>query len=183
MANLEASGRAVSRRSLIGTAGGGAAVIAFIALGVGHSARTAAAQDDAVGDAWAAAWSSGDVEQVAAVFAPDGIYEDVPSETISEGSAEVMTWAQGYFDAFTEVAQSVVSWNAFPGGAVAEWLVEGTHRETGNQVSFRGVSIFQLANGKIQRESAYYDNGTFFTQIDGTCGELVDGTPISTPLA
>ena len=166
-------GRGVSRRGLLGSSAGGAAVAAFVALGVGHSVRSAAAQDDAVGDAWAAAWSSGDVERVAAVFTPDGVYEDVPSETIAEGSDALKGWAQSYFDAFTEVAQSVVSWNTIPGGAVAEWLVEGMHRESGNAVSFRGVSVFVLADGKIRRETAYYDNGTFVTQTDGVCGTPV----------
>jgi steroid delta-isomerase-like uncharacterized protein len=145
----------------------------LVAMVAGSSVRPAAAQDEALGDAWAAAWSSGDVEQVAAVFAPDGVYEDVPSETISEGADALKEWAQGYFDAFTEVAQSVVSWNEIPGGAVAEWLVEGTHRESGNAVSFRGVSMFELADGKIRRETAYYDNGTFVAQTGGRCGTPV----------
>ena len=92
-----------------------------------------------------------------------------------------MAWAQGYFDAFTEVRQSVVSWTEIPGGAVAEWQVEGTHRETGNAVSFRGVSIFELANGKIQRETAYYDNGTFVAQTGGTCEVPEGGVPVATP--
>ena len=178
MCELGMNGRGVSRRGLIGTAGSGVAVAAFVAVGAGNSVRPAAAQDDAVGDAWAAAWSSGDVEQVAAVFASDGVYEDVPSETIAEGADALKEWAQGYFDAFTEVAQSVVTWNGIPGGAVAEWLVEGTHRETGNLVSFRGVSIFQLANGEIQRETAYYDNGTFIEQTGGVCGNTAKGTPV-----
>jgi len=183
MSDRGTNDRAVSRRRLVGRAGGGVAVAVLAAFGAGHAARPAAAQDEAIGDAWAAAWSSGDVDQVAAVFAPDGIYEDVPSETISKGSAEVMAWAQGYFDAFTEVAQSVVSWNTIPGGAVAEWLVEGTHRETGNVVSFRGVSIFALADGKIQRETAYYDNSTFVTQTGGTCESPESGAPAATPVA
>lgn len=173
MNELGTNGQGMSRRGLIGTAGGGAAVAAFVALGIGQSVRPAAAQSDAVGDAWAAAWSSGDVEQVAAVFAPDGVYEDVPSETTAEGADALKDWAQGYFDAFIEVAQSVVTWNVIPGGAVAEWLVEGTHRETGNAVSFRGVSIFEVADGKIQRETAYYDNGTFVEQTGGGCGTPV----------
>jgi steroid delta-isomerase-like uncharacterized protein len=117
-----------------------------------------------------AAWSSMDVEQVAAVCGPDGVYEVVPSETVAEGSDALQDWAQGYFDAFAEVVQSVVAWNLIPGGVVAEWLVEGTHRETGTAESFRDVSVFELADGKIRRETAYYDSGTFVAQTGGGAG-------------
>jgi steroid delta-isomerase-like uncharacterized protein len=171
MVGREAIGRGITRRGMIGRAGGGMA--AFVAMGAGFVVRPVAAQNEELGDAWAAAWSSGDVEQVAAVFAPDGTYEDVPSETVAAGSDALKEWAQGYFDAFTAVAQSVVSWNTIPGGAVAEWLVEGTHRESGNAVSFRGVSMFELADAKIRRETAYYDNGTFVAQTGGGCGTPV----------
>ena len=177
----------LSRRTLMEGAGGAASVAALVALGVGGSVRPAGAQEagDAVLDAWAAAWSSKSGDEVAAVFAADGVYEDVPSETIVRGAAGLRDWAQGYFDAFTEVVQSVSAWTATPGGAVVEWLVEGTHRETGNAVSFRGVSILELADGMIARETAYYDNATYIVQTGGTCEAAVtssvDGTPGATP--
>jgi len=184
---LKPNERGVSRRTAVGWVGGGASVAALVALGVRRSAQPALAQDEAVGDAWAAGWSSGDGQQVAAVFADDGVYEDVPSATISRGATGIRDWAQGYFDAFSEVAQSFSAWTAIPDGALAEWVVEGTHRETGNRVSFRGASVFALANGKIRRETAYYDNATYIVQIGGTCEAAVTssvaGTPVATPEA
>lgn len=157
---------------------------ALVALGVRRPAQPALAQDEAVGDAWAAAWSSGDGHQVAAVFADDGVYEDVPSATISRGAAGIRDWAQGYFDAFSEAAQSISAWTAIPDGALAQWLVVGTHRETGNRVSFRGASVFALANGKIRREAAYYDTATYIVQTGGACAAVTapaNGTPAAAP--
>lgn len=184
---MEANERAMSRRAMVGRVGGGASVAALVALGLQHRALPAAAQDDPIADAWAAAWSSLDGEQVAAVFAPDGVYEDVPTATTVQGSAEISEWARGYFAELTEVTQTIPAATATPDGVVAEWLVEATHRETGNALSYRGVSILTVADGLITRETAYYDNATYIAQTGGTCAEAVtssvDGTPGATPEA
>ena len=179
---MHASGRGPSGRSVVGF--GGVAAGALAALGLVGAMRPVAAQEQAVLDAWAAAWSSGSADRVAAVFAADGTYEDVPSETVVQGSAEIAAWAEGYFASVTEVRQSIESWAAIPSGAVVQWLVQATHATTGRPLSFRGASRLGLAAGKIAREIAYYDNATFITQAGGSCeAPTPDGPPVATPAA
>ena len=63
---VDREGRALSRRMVAKGAGGGAAAAVLVALRLHASARPVAAQDEqddqALLDAWAAAWSSGSGE-------------------------------------------------------------------------------------------------------------------------
>jgi steroid delta-isomerase-like uncharacterized protein len=173
-------GRGLSRREALGIAGTVLTGSALLGLSQGNTASVIAAQEDEVLDAWASAWSSGDPTQVTAVFAEDGAYEDIPTSTVSRGTAEIAAWAAGYFASVRGVTQSVESWFAIPGGVLVLWLVEATHIDNGNTVSFRGASILELTEDRIAREIAYYDNATFIRQAGGVC-ELPPsaGTPVA----
>src|SRR5688500_10143722 len=39
--------------------------------------------------AWAEAWSSGDPAQVAALYAEDGVYEEIPTNVVAQGPDEI----------------------------------------------------------------------------------------------
>jgi steroid delta-isomerase-like uncharacterized protein len=161
-------------------AGSAFSAAALLALSPAGPAPAIAAQEDALLASWAAAWSSGDPAQVIAVFAVDGVYEDVPTSAVLQGTAEIAAWAAGYFASVRDITQSVEAWVAIPTGVLVQWLVEATHAGSGHPVSFRGASILELAEDRIAREIAYYDNATFILQAGGVC-ELPDsdGTPIA----
>ena len=180
--SVDTHGRALSRRVVAKGAGAGAAA-ALGALGLRTSARPVAAQhDQAVLDAWAAAWSSGSGEGAAAVFAEDGVYEDVPFGETVEGRAAIAEYLQAYFEEAQGPALTIESSVAIPGGFVVQWRDEFTHAPTGAPVSYRGVSILEVADGQIARETAYYDQATIYTQEGGTCeGPATTATPAATP--
>ena len=184
--SVEGNGRALSRRVVAKGFGGGAAT-ALAALGLRVPARAGAAQgatppatDQAIPDAWAAAWSSGSGEDVAALFAEDGVYEDVPFEETATGRAAIAAHAQAYFDGARDVALRVESAVAIPTGYVVQWRDEYTAASTGARVSYRGASILEVADGGLAREVAYYDRATIAAQEWGAGdGPAAAGTPES----
>jgi ketosteroid isomerase-like protein len=67
---------------------------------------------------------------------------------------------------------------AIPNGYVVQWRDEYTAASTGGRVSYRGVSILDVADGELAREVAYYDRATIHAQEGGTCeGPAAAGTP------
>jgi steroid delta-isomerase-like uncharacterized protein len=181
---VEANGRALSRRVVAKGFGGGAAAT-LAALSLWAPARAGAVQGatpsataQAILDAWAAAWSSGSSENVAALFTEDGVYEDVPFEERVTGRAAIAEYAEGYFDSAQDVVLRVESAVAIPNGYVVQWRDEYTFAATGGRVSYRGMSILEVADGELAREVAYYDRATITAQEGGSCDGLTDdGTP------
>ncbi|MDF3016089.1 MAG: SnoaL-like polyketide cyclase [Thermomicrobiales bacterium] len=114
------------------------------------------------------AWSSGDASQVAALYTEDAVREDIPTGTTSRGRAEIEAFATGLFE------------------------TDATRKETGGEVTFRGASVLELADGQISRETDYYDLPQMQQQIaaaGGTPGALepsaggTDATPGTTAAA
>ena len=166
--------------------GAGAGAVADLgALGLRTSARLVAAQDDPADqeilEAWAMAWSSGSSEGAAAVYTEDGVYEVIPFGETVEGRAAIAEYWQAYFEEAQEGALTVESAVAIPGGFVVQWRDEFTHAPTGAPVSYRGVSILEVAGGQVARETAYYDQATIYTQEGGTCEGPAAAEPAAAP--
>lgn len=133
---------------------------------------------------WVTAYQSTDpATQVAALYTPDAVYEDVPSDTRSQGGD-----VHGFLTPFVKGVGDIklTPMNAF---ATAEWAVlEYTFAATdrgfipggeGKPFSVRIATIFQLQGNKITRSSDYYD----VTTILGRLGLLpAPGTPAATPV-
>ena len=180
--SADTHGDALSRRMVAKGLGGGAAAAALAALGLRSSSRSVGAQDNQddqeLLDAWAEAWSSGSGEEVAALFAEDGVYEDVTFEETVEGRDEIAAYLQGFFDTGRDFRQTNEATAATPDGFVVQFRYEFTHAATGNSVSYRGVSILEVADGQIARETDYYDEATVIRQQGGTCeAPTAAGTP------
>ena len=182
--SVDTDGGALSRRVVAKGAGAWTAAVALGAPGLRASARPAAAQDDQeVLDAWAAAWSSGSGEGAAAAYTEDGVYEDVPFGATVEGRAAIAEYWQAYFEEAQEGALTVESAVAIPGGFVVQWRDAFTHAPTGAPVSYLGISILEVADGRVARETAYYDRATIYTQEGGTCEGPAAAEPAATPAA
>jgi steroid delta-isomerase-like uncharacterized protein len=133
------------------------------------AASTASGQDQGSAEArllssYAAAWSSHDVEKVAAYFTDDAIYEDVTLGQVHQGKSAIKAFAQGTFDMLPGYAMKQQSLVLGNGSAAVEWVMSGTYGETGKSFSVRGVSVMQLENGKIRRNSDYWNMAEFQRQ-------------------
>ena len=120
----------------------------------------------------ATAWSAHDVEKIVSLCTDDCVYEDVTMGAVNRGTSELRRFADAVFGAFPDFRMELTS--AFVAGDLAglEWTMSGTHRgdlpglpATGKQFSLRGSSICELRDGKIQRNSDYWDMVTFLKQI------------------
>ena len=123
-------------------------------------------------DAYGTAWSSGDVAQVAALYTVDAERDDVPTGTVSRGQAEIEAFASGLFAMDSDVRLEVTDGFVGETWAVVEWTFSGIHQSTGGEVTFRGASVLELVDGKISRETDYYDLPEMQQQI-----AAADGTP------
>ena len=52
---------------------------------------------------WAEAWSSHDAEQVVALYIPDAVYEEVPTNSVSQGHAAIRAFVQGAHATFSAI--------------------------------------------------------------------------------
>lgn len=111
------------------------------------------------------AMNSWDMEKAASFLTDDCVYEDVPSGKVCHGKKEFIDFAMMVRDEFPDRKLELKS--AFSDGhnIASETLWRGTFTHsrnlerpaTGKHVSIRYVTITELRDGKICRNSDYYD--------------------------
>ena len=127
-------------------------------------------------DEWAIAWSSSannDPERLLALFAGDGMYEDVTSGVVVRGEEDLRRYLIGAFATIPDFTFDVLRRFGDGSWAAIEWTMSGTHRAewagmpaTGRPFSsVRGTSILELEAGKIRRQSDYWDKATVMKQV------------------
>ena len=110
-------------------------------------------------------------------FALDFVHGDA-SEAHPLSAEETMQFWSAWFVAFPELDYQVTRTIAAPGVVVTQWILTGTNigpltppvleRETGplgRTIRLRGVSIYDVADGLIQREAAYLDLATLMVEL------------------
>ena len=190
MSDGTTTNRRRDRRSMLGGAAGVAATGLVTRLG---APTKAAAQEATPGpmppllEAWAAAWSSGDVDQLVALYTPDALYEEVVDDGIVARGPKAIreVLAGGPFAAFPDDLRiELLSGFAAGGWAAAEWRQTSTHTgdlpdfpATGRIVDFRGATIFELEGDKIRRDSEYFDWYTVMVQLGIVSEPGTEATP------
>lgn len=123
-------------------------------------------------EAWAADWSSHDIDHLLSLFTDDCIYEDVALGVVNNGKAELKTFADSIFAAFPDFKIELKSRFVSGSWAGMEWVISATHKgdflgipATNKSCSIRGTTIIELQAGKIMRNSDYCDIATFLKQI------------------
>ncbi len=183
----------LSRRAALARLGAGG-----LAVLVATQARGAAAVEHALDDnpatvvlhAWLDAWNSpAPAAAVAALYAPDGTYEDAPAGVRCQPGG-----VEAFLAAFAGQASeiSLVSRGAVRAGhlAVAEWdlafrytgQLPGLPPGQGQRVSLRGATVFELvdatpAGDRIRRSCDYYDGGALLRQVGGVPASVVARVP------
>jgi steroid delta-isomerase-like uncharacterized protein len=121
---------------------------------------------------WASAWADRHSDRLIALFADDGVLEDVALQVLSRGRLAIQTFVNGIFDAVPDLALHLT--HDFTSGpfAAAEWIMSGTLSgsllglpATGKSFSVRGAAIFELRDGQISRSSIYCDMATLVRQL------------------
>lgn len=137
----------------------------------GDGAGSPAQAEQLVRDLFAA-WSQHDLARIDALFAADGVYEDVPPRREYVGPEEIKGFLSAIWTWAPDIEFSVTSVAVAGGTAVAEWVMTGTQTgpigaipASGNEFSVRGASVLEIRDGKITRNSDYYDLSSLLVQF------------------
>jgi steroid delta-isomerase-like uncharacterized protein len=142
-------------------------------------------------DDWALGWSSNDSskdpERVLALFVDDCVFEDVTFGMVARGKEELRSFVERAFTAIPDFKYELKNRFAASQWAVIEWAMSGTHKGDLPGIpatrkrfsSVRGSTILELEDGKIRRESDYWDAATLMKQV----GVLPRASPISSKAA
>jgi steroid delta-isomerase-like uncharacterized protein len=111
-------------------------------------------------DDFIAAVSSHDVDKIAICFAEDCVYQDMALGGIMRGREAVKA---GYSDIFATIPDfklEILSLFIADNWVGSEWVMTGTST-TGKNFSTQGASFSELQEGKIKRNTDYYDPTSF----------------------
>ncbi len=128
-----------------------------------------------------AALAAGDTERMNALrtadFELDFVYGDA-SESGPLSSAETKQFWPSWLVGFPEMDYEVTRTIAAEDVVVMQWVFTGTHSQTlgppifeppvppsGRTIMFRGVSIYDIHEGLIRRETAYMDLATIMVEL------------------
>ena len=121
---------------------------------------------------WARRWSEHDVDQLVALFTDDVVYEDVTLGAGNRGKQQLRAFVRGFFVGFPDAVFELTTSFVAGDRGVGEWVVRATHRgdllglrATGKTINVRGATVVELADGKIRRNSDYWDMATALRQI------------------
>ena len=121
---------------------------------------------------YVAAWNSGDPERIASFLTDDCVFENLGGEDEHRGIEQIKAWATGVFAAFPDFNLEIKSLFVAGDWVGVEWIETGTHKgamgshpPTGKSFAVAGASILELHQGKIKRETLYWDSATFLRQL------------------
>jgi len=156
----------------IGLAVGGAAGYSIANSGFAAE-RSQEVQSQEMFREYVASWNAHDVEKIASFFTDDLVYEHVPRGQTYRSKEKLNAWVKGTFDSIPDFKLDMPLLFSSGDSLACEWVMTGTNTgplspevpATGKSFSVRGSSIVQLKNGKIQRNSDYWDLATFLGQL------------------
>ena len=134
---------------------------------------------------WLAAFNAGDPDRLLALYTEDALWEEPAIGLAARGPDEIRAHLERLFTAAPDIGYAVTSSVVAGDGAVVEWVVTGTYRAdfpglppaAGQPFSFRGASVFEMTDGKIQRYTEYWDAYTFLVQLGALPAPAAAGTP------
>ena len=115
-----------------------------------------------------------DAERVMATYSRDNpVFEDVAADVRYTGKDIVSENYRHLWDGFPGLRREITRWTFGDDSAVIELTLTGKHEgafrgipPSGRDIEFRVIAHFQFdAEGRIARETAYYDRLTFMQQL------------------
>ena len=122
---------------------------------------------------WLAAFNAGDPDRLLALYTDDALWEEVAIGLEAHGQEQIRAHLERLFTAAPDIAYEATGGFVAGDHAVVEWVVTGTYKAdfpglppaAGQPFSFRGASVFELADGKIRRYTEYWDAYSFLVQL------------------
>ena len=188
--NSAHSGVSVSRRAAVTRLGAGGLGLALAARGFAAGAQEPTAEAR-TGDVppllteWAAAWTAHDADQLLALYAEDGVYEEVPTNTVATGADEIRAYFEGTNATFSDIEATPEAGFRSEGRAALQGVFAGRYTGQlpdlppgeGQAFSVRFAAVFELEKGKIRRSVDYFDLYSLLVQIGALPAPEGMGTP------
>ena len=121
---------------------------------------------------YCATWSTHDIDKMVSYISDDCVYEDLPQGHTYRGKTGVRTYAKASFDAIPDFNLNITSLFVSGDWVGCEWVMNGTpvggtpdRPATARSFAIRACSIVQLKDGKIFRQSDYWDRSEFLRQV------------------
>ena len=119
-----------------------------------------------------AAWLAHDTEAVVSFFAEDCVFEDVALGVFYRGKPELKAFVQANLEAIPDFKIEPKSVFATVDRLASEWIMTGTQTgdlpgfpATGKSFSVPVASIMEIQNGKIHRNTDYWNLASFLQQV------------------
>lgn len=122
------------------------------------------------------AWNRHDVDGILALHTDDAVFENHTSGGIAVGKVAIRALLEGVFATFPDLR--FVTRRAYFGESVAvlEWTASATHANpvargastfapTGKLLSWDGMDVMPLRDGRIARKDVYADSISFLKQL------------------
>jgi steroid delta-isomerase-like uncharacterized protein len=146
-------------------------ILSLVLCGCSRQSEQSKAADQIVRD-FVAAGNMHDVERQVSLFTDDCIYEDVALGKTTHGKDELHAFSKEFFAGAPDLKEELKSVIVSGNRVAIEWIMSGTHTgdwpdlpANGKSFSMRGVSLMELRDGKIQRNTDYYDSASWMRQL------------------
>lgn len=130
---------------------------------------------------YSAAMAAGDTDAMANLRSDDYVLDWVHGDAFEDRpltAAEATLFWPSWFGGFPEMDWQVTRTIAGGSVAVVQWTFTGIHSQpihppifseaiepTGRTISFRGITVYDVDDGLIQRETVYIDLATIFVEL------------------
>ena len=126
-----------------------------------------------IGNNWVKFWNNQKAERASEVFTKDILYEDVPLGAVFHGADEFVAFAKNVFTTFPQSTFTLVKSSCSHQQGFIEWIRNAidTQEEgkgffqTGLPIEVRGVSVIEIHENRISRNSDYWDFATVMGQL------------------
>jgi steroid delta-isomerase-like uncharacterized protein len=187
--NVSGSAVSCSRRVVLARLAGGSLGLTLAAHHFSVAAQDASPEAMAgeiapLPAAWAEAWTSGDSDQLLALYTEDAVYEEKPTNTVATGHDEIRAFFEGTLAIFSDIEVTPTTGFQTEGWATLEATFAGTYTGelpglpagAGQPFSVPFAVIFELEGDKIQRNADYFDLSSLLAQI-GAPAAGAEATP------
>ncbi len=144
----------ITHLEVYGNAVAGTQVVPPKRVGTKPGPEDDAAAAEAAVTAYYAALGAGDPTATALLYAPDAVFQDTTATGQPGGAKEAVAWLTKAA-AVPHMTMELKSVIAGKGWAAARWMLSGDN-SGGVNVGVRGATVFEVRDGKIVRQTAYY---------------------------
>jgi steroid delta-isomerase-like uncharacterized protein len=121
------------------------------------------------------AWNAHDIDRIAALHAPDMVFENHTAGERAEGSG-ALTHIAGIFEAWPDIEFNARRMYVRENLVVQEWTATATHvkplsrgdlvaEPSGKRIEWNGMDVIPFEHGKVKRKDVYSDSVSILRQV------------------